>query len=71
MNEISQEFADHLAGTVTTVCHCWRLRREDGTVLGFTDHDRPLFVDGEADCPRLKPAGRSVSLPTRWMSPAH
>lgn len=47
MNEISQEFADHLAGTVTTVCHCWRLRREDGTVLGFTDHDRPLFVDGD------------------------
>jgi len=38
--------AAHLAGDVTTVCHSWRLVRADGVSLGFTDHDRPLTVDG-------------------------
>lgn len=37
---------DHLGRQVTSVCHCWRLTRADGTVNGFTDHDRPLSVDG-------------------------
>ena len=30
---------------ITTLCHCWRVRRRDGVVLGFTDHDRSLTVD--------------------------
>lgn len=38
--------AAHLAKDVTSVCHCWRLTRTDGVVMGFTDHDRPLVVDG-------------------------
>lgn len=38
--------AAHLEKTVTTLCQCWRLTRRDGTVLGFTDHDRALTVDG-------------------------
>jgi uncharacterized phage protein (TIGR02218 family) len=36
----------HLAGGVTTLCHCWRVERKDGVVLGFTDHDCDLLVDG-------------------------
>jgi uncharacterized phage protein (TIGR02218 family) len=36
----------HVGREVTTVCHCWRLTRADATVIGFTDHDRPLTVDG-------------------------
>jgi uncharacterized phage protein (TIGR02218 family) len=44
--------AAHLEGEVTTVCHCWRLTRTDGTVLGFTDHDRPLTAAGTAFQPR-------------------
>jgi len=36
----------HLAGGVTTVCRCWRLTRQDGVVLGFTDHDRALTFEG-------------------------
>ena len=39
-------FENHLAGTATTLCYCWRLTRRDGTVMGFTDHDRSLTVDG-------------------------
>ena len=38
-------FEDHLTRTATTLCYCWRLTRRDGTVMGFTDHDRSLTVD--------------------------
>ncbi len=52
MSAYPPEFAAHLQGEVTTVCHCWRLTRVDGVVLGFTDHDRPLVVDGTTFRPR-------------------
>ncbi len=38
--------AEHLARGVTTVCRCWDVAREDGVVMGFTDHDRDLEFDG-------------------------
>jgi len=37
---------EHLDTGVTTLCYCWRMTRSDGTVLGFTDHDRDLAFDG-------------------------
>ena len=37
----------HLSSEITSVCHCWRLTRADGVVLGFTDHDQVLMVDGQ------------------------
>lgn len=46
MTALPQQLADHLAGATTTVCFCWIVRRRDGTVLGFTDHDRVLTVGG-------------------------
>lgn len=39
---------DHLETGATTVCRAWTLTRRDGQVLGFTDHDRDLVVDGVA-----------------------
>lgn len=36
----------HLDARVTTLCRCFRIARQDGVVLGFTDHDRPLAFDG-------------------------
>ena len=36
----------HLASGATQVCRAWILRRKDGLEMGFTDHDRPLLVDG-------------------------
>jgi uncharacterized phage protein (TIGR02218 family) len=36
----------HLQSGATTVCRAWTVVRSDGTVLGFTDHDRDLVVDG-------------------------
>lgn len=41
-----EDLLAHLAGGTTTVCRAWALRRVDGTVLGFTDHDRDLGFDG-------------------------
>jgi uncharacterized phage protein (TIGR02218 family) len=36
----------HLAAGVTTLARCWAIERRDGTVFGFTDHDRDLAFDG-------------------------
>lgn len=36
----------HLATGFTTVCRAWVVTRRDGQVLGFTDHDRDLVVEG-------------------------
>jgi uncharacterized phage protein (TIGR02218 family) len=35
-----------LSSGVTTLCRCWRIVRGDGIVLGFTDHDEDVTVDG-------------------------
>lgn len=36
----------HLASGATTTCRAWIVTRRDGVVLGFTDHDRDLGVEG-------------------------
>lgn len=46
MRDISSQLQAHLASGATTMCHCWRLRRRDGVIAGFTDHDRDLQFDG-------------------------
>lgn len=46
MRALPADLAAHLAGGATTLCHCWALTRRDGTILGFTDHDRDLIVGG-------------------------
>ena len=48
MSIYPEALTEHLAGNLTTLCHCWRLTRKDGAVTGFTDHDRGLAVDGTA-----------------------
>lgn len=42
---VSESLAAHLATGHTTLARCWRLERQDGVVLGFTDHDRDLFFE--------------------------
>lgn len=46
MKSVSAGLASHLAGEVTTLATCWKATLRDGTVFGFTDHDRDLTVDG-------------------------
>jgi uncharacterized phage protein (TIGR02218 family) len=37
-----------LDGRATTHCRCWKVERRDGTLFGFTDHDRMLTIAGLA-----------------------
>lgn len=46
MRDVPTDLAAHLAQDETTTARCWRIIRQDGVVLGFTDHDRPLVVEG-------------------------
>lgn len=46
MRVLPAGLAAHLEGDATTVCHCWRVTRRDGAVVGFTEHDRDLVVAG-------------------------
>lgn len=46
MKRLDAGLQDHLASGATTLCWCWRLRRSDGAVFGFTDHDRNVIFDG-------------------------
>jgi uncharacterized phage protein (TIGR02218 family) len=46
MRVLSAGLQDHLDTGATTLCWCWRITRNDGTRLGFTDHDRDLDFDG-------------------------
>ena len=45
MRNLSPELSAHLGGACTTLCHCWKLIRNDGAVLGFTDHDSSITFD--------------------------
>ncbi|MBE0581827.1 DUF2163 domain-containing protein [Devosia sp.] len=38
--------AAHVAQGETTLATCWKLLRQDGALLGFTDHDRALSFGG-------------------------
>ena len=46
MRVVPPRLAARLEGGATTLCRCWALRRRDGLVLGFTDHDRDLVLGG-------------------------
>jgi uncharacterized phage protein (TIGR02218 family) len=55
--------SDLLAGEVTSLAFCWRLERRDGAALGFTSHDRDLFVGGfrYRAAPGIKPSAIELS----------
>ncbi|WP_127090125.1 DUF2163 domain-containing protein [Aquabacter cavernae] len=48
MRQVPGALQAMLESGVTTLCHGWRVTRRDGQVMGFTDHDRDLVVDGLA-----------------------
>ena len=45
MRVISPQLETHFGGGLTTLATCWRLTRQDGAELGFTDLDRTLVID--------------------------
>lgn len=46
MKTLSPALAAHLKAELSTLARLVKISCRDGTVLGFTDHDRPLVVDG-------------------------
>lgn len=46
MRNISPDMQTHLNSEVTTLCRCWVLTRKDAVVLGFTNHDADILVEG-------------------------
>ena len=46
MPHLDQELETRLSSGVTRTALCWRLSRADGLVVGVTEHDRTLLVDG-------------------------
>ncbi|WP_170414280.1 DUF2163 domain-containing protein [Ruegeria atlantica] len=46
MSGDKQGLQAHLQSGLTTTCRCWAIRRTDGQVYGFTDHDMELRFDG-------------------------
>jgi len=45
VRQIDPGLQAHLDGGVTTLAWCWRITRNDGIRLGFTDHDRDILFD--------------------------
>lgn len=46
MRALPAALAASLAGGVTTLARCWRITRTDGLIVGLTEHDDDLTVDG-------------------------
>lgn len=46
MKTLPAGLRESLDSGATTLCRCWRLKRADGVVLGFTDHDEDVTFDG-------------------------
>lgn len=49
MRQVPHDLAAHLDGGATTLATCWIVRRRDGAIFGFTDHDRTLVL-GDLAC---------------------
>lgn len=46
MLTLSSAYLAHLSGAVLELATCWRVERQDGVVLGFTDHQADLTIGG-------------------------
>ncbi len=46
MRTIPSALQAKLDSGITTLCRCWRIARRDGVILGFTDHDEDVPLDG-------------------------
>lgn len=48
MRILPEGMQERLDSGATTLCQCWRVIRDDGVKLGFTDHDESLSFDGDS-----------------------
>jgi uncharacterized phage protein (TIGR02218 family) len=61
MRTIPTALQAKLDAGVTTLCRCWIVRRTDGAVQGFTDHDRDIVLTGVLAEPVTCRAGTGLS----------
>lgn len=66
MKTTTSALTAHITQDVTRLATCWRVRRQDGAVLGFTTHDRVLEVDGTAYRPSSGFTPTSVAESNRF-----
>jgi uncharacterized phage protein (TIGR02218 family) len=66
MKQIDPEFQAWLAAGETTLARCWGVVRNDGTFIGFTDHDLDLTFNGQSFLAEsgITPSRLKVSLGT-------
>ncbi|MDV7269980.1 DUF2163 domain-containing protein [Thioclava sp. A2] len=60
----SEELKAHLASGSTTLARAWSVRRRDGVVLGFTDHDAGITFDGIRFAPETGMTAKALSQST-------
>lgn len=51
MRDLHPDLLARLKAGATTLCTCWTVERRDGVILGFTDHDRAVVLDGLVHAP--------------------
>ncbi|MEM6415012.1 MAG: DUF2163 domain-containing protein [Pseudomonadota bacterium] len=61
MKYISTALQAHLDTGATTLCTCWQIKRKDGQIFGFTDHDRPLTILGYQFLPETGADGSKIA----------
>lgn len=64
MKSVSTDLLAHLAGETTTLATLWKVKRQDGTLLGFTTHDVDIVYDdglGDGDVTYMASTGLQPS----------
>jgi hypothetical protein len=44
MKQVTVQLQAHVQSEVTSLCVCWLVMRQDGTQLGFTEHDEDIEI---------------------------
>ncbi len=57
MKTISTDLAAHLALACTTLAELWKVKRQDGTILGFTNHDQDITYNDGTDTVTYEASG--------------
>lgn len=51
MKRVQRSFFNELKRSAVKICKCWRIECADGGVFAFTEHDRPLLINGDTYLP--------------------
>jgi len=46
VKQVTSALRAHFGSALTSLATCWKITRRDGRVMGFTDHDQSLTIEG-------------------------